>query len=210
MAIRTTRLFLSLALLGSALFAADADVELSPPFRGPLERTFDPPPIALTKELDGPALLLEDPRVLVLFEDLLRRALLGSQDLERAAFLTIENGRYACLLWPSSREFRRESFRGLIPAGTVAIVHTHPNRMPKASRQDQETAKQTGLPLFTLTRGNITVVDPVSGLESWPVRGTYWHSSVSPADSAGASSCREIGVPDRKPLAENLLAKRGE
>lgn len=210
MAIRTTRLFLSLALLGSALLAADAGVESPPPSRGLLERTFDPPPVALRGDLDGAAILLEDPRVLVLFEDLFRRAMMGSQDVERAAFLTIENGRFSCLLWPASRGFRRESFEGAIPVGTVAIVHTHPNRIPKASLQDRATAKQTGLPLFTLTRTSITMVDPHSGIETWPVRRNGWYRAVSPADSPGASSCREIGVPERKPLPEGLLAERGE
>lgn len=209
MAIRTTRFFLSLALLGSALLAADAGVELSPS-RGLLERTFDPPPVALRGDIDGPAILLEDRRVLVLFEDLFRRAMMGSQDVERAAFLTIENGRFACLLWPASRGFRRESFQGAIPIGTVAIVHTHPNRIPKASLQDIETAQQTGLPLFTLTRTNITIVDPLSGSQTWPVRRTAWYRAISPVDSPGASTCRDIGVPERKPLPEGLLAERSE
>jgi hypothetical protein len=207
MTIHTTRLFLSFALLASTLLAEGVGGE---DFRGLRDRKVTSPPVALTGDLDGPAMLLEDPRVLALFGDLFRLALLGSQDLERAAFLTIENGRFACRLWPSSRDFRRESFQGVIPAGTVAIVHTHPNRMPKASRQDRETAKQTGLPLFTLTWANITVVDPLSGVESWPVRQTLWNRAVSSADSAGAGSCREIGVPDRKRFPEGLLAERGK
>lgn len=210
MAMRTTRLFLSLALFGSALFAADAGIEVSPPSAGLLERRSEPPPIRLTEEPEGPAILLEDRGVLALFEDLFRRAMMGSQDIERAAFLTIENGRFACLLWPASRDFRRETFKGTIPPGTVAIVHTHPNRVAKASVQDRATAKQTGLPLFTITWSNITIVDPLTGIETWPVRRTPWHRAITPADSAGASACREIGVPDREPLPEGLLAGRGE
>jgi hypothetical protein len=209
MAMRTTRLVLSVALLGSALLASDTATELSPS-RGSLNRTHDSPPISLSEGHDGPAILLADRRVLVLFEDLFRRAMMGSLDIERAAFLTFENGRFACLLWPASGDFRRESFEGAIPVGTVAIVHTHPNRIPKASPQDKATAKQTGLPLFTLTFANITMVDPGSGIESWPVRRTPWHRAVSPADSSGESACREIGAPVRKSRPESLLAELGD
>lgn len=208
MANRTTRLFLSLALLGSALLAADADIPAHS--RGLLEHATDPPPVALRGDLDGAAILLEDRRVLVLFEDLFRRAMMGSQDVERAAFLTIENGQFACLLWPATRDFRSESFHGAVPRGTVAIVHTHPNRIPKASLQDKKTAQKTGLPLFTITRTNITMVDPHTGTELWPVRRIGWYRAISEADSPGSSSCREIGAPVRKPLAQGLLAERGE
>ncbi|MFN2443167.1 MAG: hypothetical protein ABR517_10840 [Thermoanaerobaculia bacterium] len=203
MAIRTTLLFLFLALVSSALSAAEGAAATASVPAAVLEA----PRATVPEDSDWAASLVSDPRVLAFFDDLFLRAGVGSRNEERAAFLTIENGRFGCLLWPASRDFRRETFQGIIPKGTVAIVHTHPSHITPASLQDRATAKQTGLPLFTVTRSNISLIDPSTGAETWPVRRTFWRERAIPAGSSERTSCREIGTPDRSSLPGGLLAQ---
>lgn len=203
MAIRTILLFLFLSFVSSALSAAEGAAATASVPVGVLEA----PRATVLEDLDWAASLVSDPRVLAFFDDLFRRGGVGSRNEERAAFLTIANGRFGCLLWPASRDFRRETFQGTIPKGTFAIVHTHPNHITPASLQDRATAKQTGLPLFTVTRSNISLIDPSTGAETWPVRRTDWRKTAIPAGSSERSSCREIGTPDRRPLPGGLLAQ---
>ncbi|MGH9459295.1 MAG: hypothetical protein ACRD2J_16795 [Thermoanaerobaculia bacterium] len=139
---------------------------------------------------------LAEPEVLALLEDLFRRGGAGTRDIERAAFLVRrDDGTFDCLLWPFTGGFRSESFQGRVPDGTVAIVHTHPNTMIKASRQDRDTARTAGLPLFTVTWANISVVDPANGKEHWGFRRDKWSAAI-PAATRETCRCREIGTPD--------------
>ena len=156
-------------------------------------------------ERTDPAELLDDPEVAALFADLFRLAGMGTRDLERAAFLVREpDDTWSCLLWPSNAGFRSEQFRGAVPEGVVAIVHTHPNRIVQASAQDVRTAVATGLPVFTITWANITVIDERTGEQQWVSKSRDWRKAV-PASLREDCRCREIG-PDAKPLREGLLA----
>lgn len=156
-----------------------------------------------------PRAFLEEPEVAALFAHLFELAGSGARDIEHAAFLVREpDNQWSCLLWPSRAQFRSEEYRGRIPDGVVAIMHTHPNRMSHASRQDGETARQTGLPLFTITRGTVTVIDPSSGEEEWIARYENWRRPI-PASAREQSRCREVG-PAPKPLREGLVASGGK
>ena len=82
---------------------------------------------------------------------------LGKRETERAAFLVYRtDGTFDCRVWPPSFTTRRESWRGLPPDGTAAIVHTHPNDQPQPSRGDEALAAELGVPVMVITRSGIS------------------------------------------------------
>jgi len=102
---------------------------------------------------------LDDPVIRSLFADLLRIGGYGHVNTERAAFLVRDkNGDYRCVLWPMTRGFKRERFSGVVPAGTIGVVHTHPNRAPIGSPGDRKTSLILKVPVYILTRENIYVI----------------------------------------------------
>ena len=116
-----------------------------------------------------------DPHVLVLFSDVLTRGLVWDDYAESAAFIVRENdGSYRCLMWPQTNQFQKQTFNGGMPAGTVAIVHTHPQNAPLPSQGDIEVAQRLHVPNYVLTRTNITAADPISGSAVDVVRHWVW------------------------------------
>jgi proteasome lid subunit RPN8/RPN11 len=87
---------------------------------------------------------LHDPAVHGILAELLRSARYGSASTEEAAFLI--------------RDSRGATFflRGPLPAGTVAIVHTHPNWLPQPSKLDALVARQTSVPVYVVTLTRIS------------------------------------------------------
>lgn len=82
---------------------------------------------------------------------------LGKRETERAAFLVYqEDGTFRCHVWPPTFTSRSESWRGLPPDGTAAIVHTHPNDQPAPSRGDHALAEAWGVPVLVITRSGVT------------------------------------------------------
>jgi hypothetical protein len=119
-----------------------------------------------------------DARVIEFFSDIVLRAQLSNDFGETAAFLVRDSrGDVQCLLWPTTDEFQRQTFRGEPPAGTIAIVHTHPKSRPRPSENDIAQAQRVGLPFFILTRSDITVVDPASGKSTPVVAQRAWLSA---------------------------------
>jgi hypothetical protein len=87
------------------------------------------------------------------FRDLLRDAGWSlNGPWERAAFV-IRNpdGSIACQCWPSRHSYLAETYSGVIPPNTIAIVHTHPADYPRPSYQDKEEATRLGIPIYVLT-----------------------------------------------------------
>src|SRR5712692_1647153 len=71
---------------------------------------------------------------------------------ERAAFIVEQSdGSFTCQEWPSLHSYLSESFRGTLPAHTVAIAHTHPVQYPMPSEQDKLEATRIGLPIYVIT-----------------------------------------------------------
>lgn len=104
--------------------------------------------------------LVQDRVVRSLFADLLRLGGYGHRDTELAAFLVRDPGDvYRCVMWPS-RSYQRSEFRGRIPLGTVAIVHTHRNSGPQGTVDDGLTARRLRLPVYVLTLNAVYVVTP--------------------------------------------------
>ncbi len=84
----------------------------------------------------------------------------GRWNHERAAFLIREDdGTLTLEPWPS-REFRHASFRGVIPARTIAILHTHPASAPSPSARDRAEARRLGLPVVVITPRGVTMAMP--------------------------------------------------
>jgi len=121
----------------------------------------------------------DDPEVLALLQDLAARGAYQPDDVEVAAFIVLKaDGGVSCLLWPSSMSVRSAHYQGRIPEGTVAIAHTHPGYAPQASRGDVDQSKRIGLPIYVLTRRELSVVDPSSGERVALIEGKSWIRSM--------------------------------
>jgi hypothetical protein len=104
--------------------------------------------------------LVSDRRAMSQSWELLRTASYGQAVTERAAFLVRnEEGGLELVAWSYGAETLRATYRGSIPAGTVAIVHTHPNATPYPSRGDAELSRRIALPVYVLTRHSVTFTD---------------------------------------------------
>lgn len=131
--------------------------------------------------------LVAQPNVAACFAELLELGGYGKRPQERAAFLVLRpHQRFACVIWPPSLGYRREQWTGPIPDGTVAIVHTHPEREPQPSAFDREEAERIGVPILVLTNDSITVAYPSGNRRvatlagrSWTARGAGAHCSCS-------------------------------
>jgi len=128
------------------------------------------------------SLTFDDPVVRSLFADLLRLGGYGYVNTERAAFLIREaNGDYRCALWTMTGRWKRERFSGVVPAGTVAVVHTHPNRTPLGSPSDRRTSLVLKVPVFILTRENVYVITG-DGANVALVQARVWATALSGED----------------------------
>jgi proteasome lid subunit RPN8/RPN11 len=89
---------------------------------------------------------------------LLEDAQWGATPFEQAAFaVNGPDGRTEFVRWPASNSMFRAIFRGSVPPGTFAIVHTHPNSKPEPSGDDTTTSQRFGIPVYVVTRGRIVV-----------------------------------------------------
>ena len=79
--------------------------------------------------------------------------------MERAAFLVAADlGGYRCRLWPYHRAVQREVFRGRIPPRTIAVLHTHPNSIPRPSTEDRLESRRLGLSFIVVSARHIYAV----------------------------------------------------
>lgn len=102
----------------------------------------------------------DDPQVLAIMQDIALRGAHQFDQQEVAAFLVRDaNGVISCVMWPHTANRRSEHYDGVVPAGTVAIAHTHPTFAERPSHGDIEQAKKIGLPIYVITRWNLYVVD---------------------------------------------------
>jgi Prokaryotic homologs of the JAB domain len=111
--------------------------------------------------------------------DLLWSNRYGSFDrTERAAFIIDRgNGEIDCVAWPMTNERERATFHGTVPAGTIAIIHTHPINSPWPSKQDEREAHRLGIAIYVLTPFAVTKAIP-SEAEPLVVRNGPWLDPV--------------------------------
>src|SRR5688500_1901307 len=111
---------------------------------------------------------LASPQASFWYEQLLADGGHGRLDRERAAFLIREDdGTLTLAPWPHGG-FRHSSFRGEVPARTIAILHTHPAKLPQPSAQDRAEAKRLGIPIVVITTSGVVVAEPTA--ERTPAR----------------------------------------
>jgi proteasome lid subunit RPN8/RPN11 len=88
---------------------------------------------------------------------LLESAQFGRSRREHAAFIVRRaDGAHELERWPYEAESHRASYEGSLPAGTVAIIHTHPNELELPSEGDRRLASRSGLPVYVVTRTRIS------------------------------------------------------
>jgi hypothetical protein len=82
-------------------------------------------------------------------------------DYERAAFIFRgADGELSLVNWSEDHLFRQARWTGRIPENVVAVVHTHPLRMPRPSLNDIAESQRTGLPFYVVTRMSLCRADP--------------------------------------------------
>ena len=97
---------------------------------------------------------------------------------ERAAFLIRESGGAITLApWEASAGFQRASHRGAIPAGTIAVVHTHPAGSPLPSAGDRDEARRIGIPVVVVTPGAVIAALPDGSVRTLESAGGWWRSA---------------------------------
>jgi hypothetical protein len=124
------------------------------------------------------------------FRDLLRDAGWSlNGPWERAAFV-IQNpdGAIACQCWPSRHSYLAETFSGVIPANTIAIVHTHPVDYPRPSEQDKMEATRLGIPIYVLTIKGVYKAVPGAQIETTIVKRHAWLRQVPNKAPTGLAS----------------------
>jgi proteasome lid subunit RPN8/RPN11 len=100
-----------------------------------------------------------DHQAMTLSWELLKTAQYGQAAREHAAFLVRKDGgELEMVPWPVG-ESHRADYRGSLPAGTIAIIHTHPKFVPNPSNVDEALARRLGVPVYVLTRTGVTRTD---------------------------------------------------
>jgi hypothetical protein len=123
--------------------------------------------------------MVSSPCLLASFAELLMGA---HPDVEVAAFVVAdEEGQMSCLIWPRMSWIRSQTFRGKIPRGTIAVVHTHPRREERPSYEDTLESVRLRLPFYVLTAAAIWVVDPATGQSFHTSADPEWSRKAAPA-----------------------------
>jgi proteasome lid subunit RPN8/RPN11 len=100
--------------------------------------------------------LAHDPFVRSEWWKLLKEAHYGHAQTEEAMFVVrAADGHLVFLRWASSHVPLHAHWSEPLPFGAIAIVHTHPNGMPRPSLNDIRTALRCNLPVYVLTRTRI-------------------------------------------------------
>jgi hypothetical protein len=119
----------------------------------------------------------ENLQLLAALRDLRTRGIMQTEQREVAAFIVRrEDGSLNAVIWPQNGRYRSGHYEGPVPAGTVAIAHTHPpeaDRRP--SRGDIEQAKKIGMPIYVVTRWNLWVADAQGDVHELVARTDWSH-----------------------------------
>jgi len=107
---------------------------------------------------------LDDARMMPLLQELARRGAYNPSNVEVAAFIVRQDeDTFGCFLWPRLAVVQSAHYDGTIPAGTVAIAHTHPSYAELPSQHDLIESRRLGLPIYVISRRALYVIDPASG-----------------------------------------------
>ncbi|MBK5259331.1 MAG: hypothetical protein JJE51_07040 [Thermoanaerobaculia bacterium] len=110
------------------------------------------------------------------YADLLQRGGYGRLPFEVAAFLIRESdGTLTTEPWPT-RKFGHASYRGSIPKGAIAVLHTHPYTAPSPSAYDRAESRRISIPIIVITPMGVEAAYPdgsagrVTGGAGWVER----------------------------------------
>lgn len=107
------------------------------------------------------------------YADLLQQGGYGRFATEAAGFLIRErDGKLTMAPW-ARREHKRATYRGAIPAGAIAVIHTHPRFSPDPSVYDRDEARRIAMPVIVVTPDMVAVAHP-DGSVSRIVEGAGW------------------------------------
>lgn len=116
-----------------------------------------------------------DPDIRQVFANFMNLSGSRTDDLEHAAFLVRDGyGTLSCVQWPYANTGHARAYRGVIPAGTVAILRVQSWGNERPSPADTAQSVRSGLPVYTLTRWHMYAVDPASGEKVQIVSGKDW------------------------------------
>ena len=97
---------------------------------------------------------------------------------ERAGFLILESGGAVTLApWNATAGFQRASHRGGIPAGTIAVAHTHPLGAAQPSAGDRDLARRIGLPVVVITPDAVIAAMPDGTIRTLIAGPGWWRSA---------------------------------
>lgn len=101
----------------------------------------------------------------------------GRLSHERAAFLIREDaGPLTLAPWATSAGFQHASYRGGIPSGAIAVLHTHPLGAPKPSAGDHAAARRIGLPVVVITPAAVIAAMPDGTARTLISAPRWWRS----------------------------------
>ena len=106
----------------------------------------------------------------------------GKDPTREIATWMIQNpkGNLDWIRWPASRKWKKETWKGIIPANLVAQVHTHPlNTDPRPSYKDVVFSRNLKTELYTISRNGIWKVIPNGTITK--VAGANWHLKLQKA-----------------------------
>lgn len=113
-------------------------------------------PWLLLQLAPAPMDVIRDPVVLDFCRLLVRKAA-SERFQEQGAFVArTKEGTLYFVVWAPGEEKNLLRWRGRFPAGTIAIVHTHPAWQPDASKLDRRAARRAGVPVYVLTPARIS------------------------------------------------------
>lgn len=85
----------------------------------------------------------------------------GKAHWEAAAFLRLKDeGHFMCDVWPADNHSGTAHWRGPIPGGTAAVIHSHRRHDTRPSAQDRDEACRLGVPVIVETAKSMTMVLP--------------------------------------------------
>jgi len=98
----------------------------------------------------------------------------GTSGLEGVVLIVrMADGSYNGIELGRTNEHKKFTFRW--QAGTIAIVHTHPNSSdPKPQQDDLGVADKFGVPIFTITNRGMYVYDPSNKRTSKVIKDLDW------------------------------------
>lgn len=109
------------------------------------------------------ALLFSDlsrPQAAFWYASLLEESGYGRLPRERAAFLIRESDGTLTLEPWAAGGYRHATFRGHVPRGTIAILHTHPRGETRPSAQDRDEARRLQMPVVVITTEAVIAAMP--------------------------------------------------